>query len=64
MAWRMVQFQPDYKPIKRRYPVLTGTNKVLKRKAIVAVARQLFVDIWRLRTGRVTGQELGLVMCN
>ena len=64
MAWRMVQFQPDYKPIKRRYAVLTGTNKALKRKAIVAVARQLFVDIWRLRTGRVTAQELGLVMCD
>lgn len=64
MAWRMVQFQPDYEPIKKWYPVLTGTNKALKRKAIVAVARQLFVDIWRMRTGRITAQELGLVMCN
>jgi transposase len=64
MAWRLVQFQPDYKPIKKWYPVLTGTNKALKRKAIVAVARQLFVDIWRMRTGRITAQELGLVMCN
>ncbi len=64
MAWRMVLFQPNYKPIKRWYPVLTGTNKARKRKAIVAVARQLFVDIWRMRTGRITAQELGLVMCN
>jgi hypothetical protein len=64
MAWRMVQFQPDYEPIKKWYPVLTGTNKALKRKAIVAIARQLFVDIWRMRTGRITAQELGLVMCN
>jgi transposase len=64
MAWRMVQFQPEYKPIKRWYPVLTGTNKALKRKAIVAVARQLFVDFWRMRTGRITAQELGLIMCN
>lgn len=63
MAWRMVQFQPDYGPIKKRYGVLTGTNKALKRKAIVAVARQLFVDIWRMRTGRITAQDLGLVMC-
>jgi transposase len=64
MAWRMVLFQPNYKPIKRWYGVLTGTNKALKRKAIVAVSRQLFVDIWRMRTGRITAQELGLVMCN
>jgi transposase len=64
MAWRLVQFQPDYKPIKKWYPVLTGTNKALKRKAIVAVARQLFVDFWRMRTGRITAQELGLIMCN
>src|SRR5690348_3410257 len=64
MAWRLVLFQPDYKPIKRWYGVLTGTNKALKRKAIVAVARQLFVDIWRMRTGRITAQELGLVMCD
>src|SRR6516165_1346259 len=62
-AWRMVQFQPDYKPIKKWYPVLTGTNRALKRKAIVAVARRLLVDIWRMRTGRITAQELGLVMC-
>jgi transposase len=64
MAWRMVLFQPDYKPIKRWYGVLTGTNKALKRKAIVAVARQLFIDIWRMRTGRIRAQELGLVMYN
>lgn len=32
-----------------------------KKKAIVAVARQLAVDLWRLRTGRVSAQTLGLV---
>jgi transposase len=64
MAWRLVRFQPDYKPIKRWYGVLTGSNRALKRKAIVAVARQLFIDIWRLETGRITAQELGLVMCH
>ena len=62
MAWRLVRFQPDYQPIKRWYPVLSGPNKALKRKAIVAVAHQLFIDIWRLQTGRITAQELGLIM--
>src|ERR1700681_2371919 len=33
---------------------LRGTNKVLKKKAAVAVARRLLVDIWKMRTGRTT----------
>lgn len=62
MAWRLVKFQPNYPPIQKWYPALTGTNKVLKRKAIVAVARRLFIDLWRIRTGRITAQQLGLVL--
>jgi hypothetical protein len=31
-----------------------------RKKAIVAVARQLAVDLWRIRTGRVTPETLGL----
>ncbi len=31
-----------------------------KKKAIVAVARQLAVDLWRIRTGRLQPEELGL----
>jgi transposase len=62
MAWRLVKFQPHYKPIQKWYPVLTGTHKALKKKAIVAVARQLFIDIWRIRTGRITAQQVGLVL--
>jgi transposase len=64
MAWRLVQFQPHYKPIQKWYSALTGTNKALKRKAIIAVARRLFIDIWRIRTGRITAQEVGLVLSN
>jgi transposase len=62
MAWRLVRFQPQYKPIQKWYQALTGTNKALKKKAIVAVARRLFIDIWRIRTGRITAQEVGLVL--
>lgn len=60
MVWRLVRFQPDYPPIVKWQARLTGTNKVLKKKAAVAVARQLLIDIWRIRTGRKTAQELGL----
>ncbi len=63
-AWRLVRFQPNYKPIVkgnatlRKGALATGAAR---KKAIVAVARQLAVDLWRIRTGRVSAQELGLI---
>ena len=42
--------------------VLRGTNRALKKKAVVAIGRQLMVDLWRLQTGRASAQELNLVM--
>ena len=62
MVWRMVLFQPQYKPIQKWQEVLHGHNPALKKKAVVAIGRQLIVDLWRLETGRVTAQELNLVM--
>jgi len=62
MAWRLVQFQPNYGPILHWGQVLRGGNKALKKKAIVAVARRLLVDIWKMRTGRTNAQALGLVV--
>jgi len=35
-------------------------TKAARKKAIVAVARQLAVDLWRIRTGRVTAKQMGL----
>ena len=61
-VWRLLLFQPNYKPILKWRAALYGTNKALKKKAAVAVGRQFLVDLWRLRTARVTAQELGLVM--
>ena len=34
----------------------------VRKKAIVAVARQLAVDLWRIRTGRVSAAKLGLII--
>jgi hypothetical protein len=39
-----------------------GSNKVLKKKAAVAVARRLLIDIWKMRYGRTTAQALGLIL--
>jgi transposase len=62
MVWRMILFQPQYKPVQKWQEVLRGSNPALKKKAVVAIGRQLIVDLWRLETGRVTAQELNLVM--
>ena len=62
MGWRLVQFQPNYGPIVQWSEALRGGNKALKKKAIVAVARRLLIDIWKMRTGRTSAQALGLVV--
>lgn len=62
-AWRLVRFQPDYQAIVkwkatlRKGALATGAAR---KKAIVAVARQLAVDLWRIRTGRIEAEALGL----
>src|ERR1700680_2348782 len=62
MVWRMVLFQPQYKQVQKWKEVLKGPNPALKKKAVVAIGRQLRVDLWRLQTGRVTAQDLNLIM--
>jgi transposase len=62
-AWRLVRFQPNYKPIvKWRRSLSKGAlaTGAARKKAIVAVARQLAVDLWRIRTGRLSAPQLGL----
>jgi transposase len=65
LAWRLVRFQPDYKPIKKWRRLLAKgalATGAARKKAIVAVARQLAVDLWRVRTGRCKAQALGLLI--
>ena len=62
MVWRLRQFQPNYPPIVQWREAFCGSNQVLKKKAAVAVARRLLIDIWKMRTGRTTAQELGLIL--
>ena len=63
LAWRLVRFQPQYPPVAKRHCILgkgaraTGSAR---KKFIVAVARQLAVDLWRLNTGSCTAAQLGL----
>ena len=63
LAWRLVRFQPNYKPIRKWQTVLrhgAAATGAARKKAIVAVARQLAIDLWRVRTGRLTPEQLGL----
>ena len=63
LAWRMVRFQPEYRPVVKWRTILAKgalATGAARKKAIVAVARQLAVDLWRLRTGRVDAATLGL----
>jgi transposase len=64
LAWRLVRFQPNYKPIVKWRATLTKgalATGAARKKAIVAVARQLAVDLWRIRTGRLNAATLGLI---
>ena len=59
-------FQPEYRGMKRWQSVLglgvPKTSGAARKKAIVALARQLAVDLWRIATGRVQAADLGLRM--
>jgi transposase len=61
-SWRLVQFQPTYKPVAKWLPVLTHpkTTKSKRKQIVVAIGRQFSVDWWRVRTQRCQVEDLGL----
>ena len=51
LAWRLVRFQPNYKPVLKWRQILAKgalATGAARKKAIVALARQLAVDLWRV----------------
>jgi len=64
LAWRLVLWQPDCKLVKKWSPVLGNlkASQAASKKAIVAMARQMAVDRWRWRTGRIQPADLGWTM--
>jgi len=63
-AWRLVRFQPTYRPVIKWRKILAKgalATGAARKKAIVALARQLAVDLWRIRTGRLSAKKLGLI---
>jgi transposase len=64
LAWRMTLWQRDCKLVQKWQGVLGNAKatKAARKKAVVAIARQLAVDLWRWRTGRAQASDLGWLM--
>jgi transposase len=56
-AWRLGMWQPDYPPLQKLRAAQGGRAR---KRAIVAVARRLAIDLWRLATGQTTREKVGL----
>jgi transposase len=59
-VWRFLQWQPNWKAAVKMKTKL-GAGTAMKKKTVIALARQLAVDLWRWRTGRCTMAELGWI---
>ncbi len=62
LAWRALQFQSGYWVVKKFQSRIEQAKprSVLRKKLIVAMARLMAVDLWRLYTGQTTPAQLGL----
>jgi transposase len=59
-VWRFLLWQPQWKAaLKMKVRLADGT--AMRKKTVVALARQLAVDLWRWRTGRATLADLGWI---
>ena len=63
-AWRLLLYQPQCRLIQKWKRVFGNPHatKGARKKAIVGIARQLAVDLWRWQTGRVKPEDLGWEM--
>jgi transposase len=62
LAWRVVRYQPFYKPVVKWRPILQQKqNAGARKKAIIAIGRRLAIDLWRINTERCSASDLQLV---
>jgi transposase len=50
-VWRLLRWQPGYQPLQR---IVSAKSGRARRRAVVAAARRLAIDLWRLATRRTT----------
>ncbi len=62
-VWRLQKWNPAWRGFKK-FPHVFGRKATARgatrKKAVVACARLLAIDLWRLQTGRATLKDLGL----
>src|SRR5436190_1402615 len=62
-VWRLKKWNPNWRGFKK-FPHVFGLHAmargVTRKRAVVACARLLAIDLWRLQTGRATLKNLGL----
>jgi hypothetical protein len=62
-VWRLKKWNPTWRGFKK-FPHVFGAHALARgatrKRAVVACARLLAIDLWRLQTGRVTLKNLGL----
>ena len=60
--WRLVRWNPGWRGFEKWGALLRDKkgSSVRKKKAVIACVRLLFIDLWRLNTGRTTLEALGL----
>lgn len=58
-VWRLLQWQPDYPPL-RKLRATTGQRS--RKRLVVAAARRLAIDLWRIHTGQCSAEKLGLTL--
>src|ERR1700745_122893 len=61
MVWRLLKWQPYYRPVRQLAAGLVKSKRA-KKRLVVKAARHLAIDLWRLQTGPATPQALGLIM--
>jgi transposase len=59
-VWRLLRWQPHWKAALK-YRARLREGAAIKKKTVVALARQLAIDLWRWRTGRASFADLGWV---
>jgi len=59
-VWRFLRWQPGWKAAQRM-KVKLADGSSMRKKTVVALARQLAIDLWRWRTGRATLADLGWI---
>ena len=59
-VWRFLRWQPQWQAAQRM-KVKLADGSSMRKKTVIALARQLAIDLWRWRTGRATFEDLGWV---